>query len=371
MAAILILLIIAACAAFQYFKGTLVKSFAMIISVICASMVAFGYFELLANTLLKRGANTGFTAIVSWVHPLCFTLLFILAFAILQTIVILLAQKPVNLDMLPERIGRIVCGIFTGLLLSGLLLTVLDMAPLPTQYPYQRFEANAQNADNPDKAFLNADGFAAGWFSLVSRGSFSGKRSFTALHPDFLDQVYLNRLVVDKKIPLATSTNAIEVPRKKASWQAPQNLKDVDGKPIPVKNGHGLIIVRVGIKKGSAKKTVGFTLSQLRLICKPKTGTQNPIKGTAKNIFPLGFMKNENQLQIQKLSDKIFISKDNFVGNVRWIDFAFYVPTNFVPALVEFKQNNIAKVTAPVTSDQAPDSVSFSLPPEPKKTKSK
>jgi len=353
MANLLVVLIILGCVAYQYLKGTLVKSFAMVITTICASVVAFGYFELLANVLIGRGS------LVLWAQSLSFMLLFVLTFAVLQTIAAQLTRRPVDLGLLTERIGRIVCGIFLGLTISGLLLTALAMAPLSTSYPYQRFDAARPDAERPKKVLFNADGFATGWFGIVSSGSFSGKRSFATLHPDFVDQVFLNRHEIADGISIITVSDAVEIPKKKAAWLAPEGLKDSDGKPVSLKSGHSLTIVRVGIKKKAIKDAGRFTLSQLRLVCKQKSRAKNPLAGKAKNVYPIGYLKTKDQLQVKQLNDQIVLERADFDGTVRWIDFAFYVPNGFIPVLVEFKQNSIAQVPSPVTSEQAPPALSF------------
>ena len=353
MANLLVVLVILGCAAYQYLKGTLVKSFAMVITTICASVVAFGYFEPLANVLVGRNI------LVPWAQPLSFVLLFVLAFAILQTIAGQLTRQPVDLGLLPERIGRVVCGIFLGLIISGLLLTALAMAPLPTEYPYQRFNKTRPDAEKPKKALFNADGLATGWFSIISSGSFSGKRSFATLHPAFLDQVFLNRHKIKDEISIITGAEAIEIPKKEAAWPAPEGLRDSNGKPLSLKNGHNLTIVRVGINKKAIKDAGRFTLSQLRLVCKEKSRAKNPLAGKGRSIYPVGYLKTADQLQIKQLNDEITLDRDDFGKAVRWIDFAFYVPNGFTPVLVEFKQNNIAEVPPPVSYEQAPPAVPF------------
>jgi hypothetical protein len=193
MGSLLVVLIILGCAAYQYRKGTLVKSFAVVITSICAGVVAFGYFELLANVFISR------EILAPWAHPLSFVLLFILAFAVLQTIAAQLTRQSVDLGPLPERIGRVVCGIFLGLIISGLLLTAAAMAPIPAKYPYQRFDETSPDPKKPSKVLLNADGFVTGCFNIISSGSFSGKKSFATLHPAFIDQLFLNRLEQSEK----------------------------------------------------------------------------------------------------------------------------------------------------------------------------
>jgi hypothetical protein len=347
-------LIILGCVAYQYLKGTLVKSFVVVITSICASVVAFGYFELLANVFISR------EILVLWAYPLSFALLFILAFAVLQTIAAQLTRRPIDLGLLPERIGRVVCGIFLGLIVSGLLLTAAAMAPISAKYPYQRFDETSPDPENPGKVLLNADGFATGWFSIVSSGSFSGKRSFATLHPAFLDQLFLNRHEIDNGVSIITSPEAIEIP-KIAVWPAPEGLKDSDGKPIQPKSGHNLTIVRVGITTAAIKDGGTFTPSQLRLVCKQKSDTkEDPLAGKGKNIYPVGYLKTADELQIKKLTDHIEIKRSDLDNRgVKNIDFAFYVPDGFVPVLVEFKQNCINQLPPPVPADQAPLVVPF------------
>ena len=358
MVSLIVVLIVLGCAAFQYLKGTLVQAFAAFIITICASVVAFAYFEVLANVFIGR------ELLIPWAQLLSFVLLFILTFAILQTLAAQLSRQPIDLGLWPERIGRVVCGILLGLVLSSLLLTALAMAPIPNNYPYQRFDQRYPDAERPNKVLLNTDGLAAGLFSTVSSGSFSGKRSFATLHPAFIDQLFLNRHNIGDDISIITSSQAIELPRKKemaACWLAHEDIKDSDGSPLSPKSGHNLTFVRVGIKKGAVGEAGTFTLSQLRLICKQKADVRNPLAGKGQNVYPIGYLIAADMLQIKRLNDVIRVSRSDFEKNARekWIDFAFYVPAGSVPVLIEFKQNSIAEVPPPVTAEQAPPPVPF------------
>jgi len=118
--------IIVGCAIFLYLKSTFVKAFAMAIAAVCASAVALGLFAVLANILVSLSG--GSSMLEQWGELLCYILLFVVAFAILQTIVNLLTRRPINLGQWPERIGRVVCGIFLGFTLSSVLVTLLIMA---------------------------------------------------------------------------------------------------------------------------------------------------------------------------------------------------------------------------------------------------
>lgn len=384
MASIAVVIIILGCAVYQYFKGSFIRAVATIIIAICAGIAAFGFFEVLANVFIKRSDTGSFLSIVPWAQPLCFALLYIIVFGAMQTgMMYLTHNRPVDLGFLPERIGRVVCGIFLGLLLSGFLFTTLGMAPLPNKYPYQRFDVKR------NKVLLNADGFVTGLFSMISKGSLSGKRSFATIHPDFLDQIHLNRMISGTSI-LTSKSPAISLPKatEPAVWPAPQSLNDQinqivsdlnrqgklkDGStsklmsmPALFSNDYQPTIVRIGINKiamkSQAKITAGtFILPQLKLICKRQGYGDDPLAGTGINIYPIGHLKAADQIQV---STEIKLdSKDDFKGNARakWIDFVFCVPRDYVPVLVEFKQNNIIEISprAIVTADKAPPPMFF------------
>jgi len=367
MASFIVILIIAACAALLYLKGTVLKALAILITAVCASIVAFGFFESLANVFIKEPGQSEHPSLMPWAQPLCFVLLFIITFAVLQTLASILTKQPVDLGFYPERIGRVICGIFLGLFLSGILLTALAMAPLPNNYPYQRFDERIPNSERPTKVFLNADGFATGWFSMVSDGSLAAirnPRSFSAMHPAYIDQLFLNRHNTEDSITFVTRPESIEVPNKRGekgengAWFAPQNLQTSDGKQIPSKSGYRLIIVRVGLNKRASRDVRIFTLSQLRLVCKKENLAKDPFVGRAWNFYPIGYITRPSTLEQKKLNDKIEIELKDFDKTV-WIDFAFYVPDELTPVHVEFKQNGFARVPAPVPAGDAPPPVSF------------
>jgi len=367
MGSLVVVIIILGCGAYQYFKGTIFKAVSAIIITICASAVAFGYFEMLAAFFTKEGSASKYPAIVPYAQPLCFALLFILTFAVLQTAAMQLTRLPVDFGLMPERIGRPILGVFLGLILSGLLLTGLAMAPLPNKYPYQRFEGTftAASAQNPNRVLLNADGFVSGWFGLLSKGSFRAirePRSFATLHPAFIDQLFLNRQNESPDIPLITSSESIEVPNKNGAWYAPAaGVKDADGKPIPAQGGHALVVVRMGILKNTINDSGKFTLGQLRLICKQKDASGDPLAGKGRNVYPIGYFSAPDRITTKRLTEPITIDRSDYVGQDtrRYVDYVFNVPNDFVPILLEFKQNCIVNLPRIVSAEQAPPPAPF------------
>jgi len=372
MASLAVVLIILGCGALMYFKGTAVNAFAMIIIAIFSSVVAFGYFEVLSNVIISRGNEGTLLSLVPWAQALCFLLLFIVTFGLLQTAATFLARNPVNLGFMPELIGRISCGIILGFIISGLLLTALQMTPLPLSYPYERFDPSNLDPGNPSGALFNADGFATGLFGIISNGSFSGKNSFKTIHPRYLDQLFMSRLIGETS-NVSSISPAIEVP-KPAVWPASEAVKkqvegfvselkthrgkvvyEPGGKsvaiPISTEESYNPTIVRVGIKKRAINRETKvnggvFTPSQLRLICTRSTGE-------AVNAYPMGYLKTKDEMEI---SPEIKISTSDIEDNARYIDFVFCVPSGYEPTLVEFKLNSIVEIPtgAIVSADQAP-----------------
>ena len=361
MVTLVVVLIVSGCAVFQYLRGTLVRAFATLIVTICACIIAFGFFEVLA-TLLIGGRDSSLKFIPPpWMQTIVFLLLFLLSFALLQTLAQYLTRQEVNLGLWPEHIGRIVCGILSGLVLASFLITASVMAPLPNKYPYRRFDRNYPVAWQPNKVLFDTDALASGLFSTLSNGSLSGKRSFATLHPEFIDQLFLNRHSIANDVLPITREQAITVPRKNAAWHAPKEIKDSQGKTIPPQAGYSLMLVRVGLKKSTLTEAGKFTPSQLRLICKQQTGLTNPFAGEGQNIYPTGYMIAEDMLQFIRLSDLIRVVHNDFKDNERekLIDFAFYVPTGSVPVILQFKQNSIVQIPPLVTTEQVPTPIPF------------
>jgi len=378
MVSLAVVIIILGCAALQYFYGTFVKAFAMIIIAICSSIVAFGFFEMLANLIISRSSDGSLLSLAPWAQTLCFILLFAVTFGVLQTGAIYLIRHEIDLGFWPERIGRVVCGIILGFIISGFLLTALQMAPLPLSYPYQRFDPDRLDTDNPRGALFNADGFATGLFGLISNGSLSGKNSFKTIHPNYLDQLFLNRFL-GATSSVSSVFPAIELP-KPAVWPASEAVKkqvdtfvselrtrggkvayEPEGKsvalPISTKDTYNPTIVRVGIKKRAIHREPiinggAFTPSQLRLICTRSSGE-------AVNAYPIGHLKSKDEIQI---SPEIKLNTADIQDNARYIDFVFCVPSGYEPKLVGFKLNSIIEIPtgAIVSADQAPEVVPFS-----------
>ena len=351
------LAIMAGCAAFLYLKGTLTLGVTLVLNALLAGFVALGFYEMLSVLLIKYSPG-----VAVWAHMICFLLLFILALAILQAVVMQINKEKVDFGTLPERIGRPILGIVLGYIITGQLLLAGAMAPLPSRYPYPRFDELNPDLSNPKKALLSPDGFVASLFGTVSKGSFSPlgtPKSFAVLHAGFVDQLYLNRQRISRDVPTLTGSSVLSVPRRDGVWHAPDTLRDADGKPVPTEGGESLMLVRFSVRKNALKDAGKFTLSQLRLVCTPKTGGAKPLTGVGEAVYPIGYIGQDGRLERKTLAEIITVETSKVKENALTIDLAFSVPTSMVPTLLEFKRNNIVQVSSVASPEDAPQPIPF------------
>lgn len=360
MASLVMLAIMLGCAALLYLKGTLTWGIAMIFNAVIAGFVAFAFFETLA--VMLAGFASGMAA---WAPTICFMLLFVLTLAILQTLALQIGKEKVDLGMWAERVGRVVFGLMLGYIVMGHLFVALAMAPLPSQYPYPRFAERNPDPSEPSTPLLGPDSFVTGLFNTISKGSFaplSAPQSFAVLHAGFLDQIHLNRIKGSQDVSLMTSSPALSMPSRGGVWDAPSTLRDTEGNPLPARPGEDLLLVRIGIKKSALNDAGKFTFSQLRLVCTPKGSEDPPLAGQGQAVHPIGYIGRGGRLEQKTLTEIITIQSSDVPDNVKEIDFAFYVPSNLVPTLVQFKRNNVERVSTPVSGEDAPQPIPFGGP---------
>ncbi len=360
MASLVMLAILSGCAALLYLKGTLTQGIAMVFNAIIAGFVAFAFFERLSVMLANYASG-----MAAWAPTICFLLLFVLTLAVLQTLALQIGKEKVDLGLWPERVGRVVCGLMLGYVVTGHLFVALANAPVQSQYPYPRFDERNPDPSRPNTALLGPDGFVTALFSAVSKGSFAPlgePKSFAVLHANFLDQIHLNRIKGSRDVSLMTSSPALSLPSRGGVWDAASTLRDTDGNPLPARPGENLILVRVGIRKSALNDAGKFTLSQLRLICTPRATGDHPLAGQGQAVYAIGYIGRGGRLEHKTLTDIISIQSEDVPDNVKEIDFAFYVPANLVPTLVQFKRNNVERVSAPVSGEDAPQPIPFEGP---------
>lgn len=105
MAIIIVAAIILGSAGYHFFKGSIIRSFGMLIAAIFAMFFAFGYFEMLSAMIISYSAKNA-TFLIPWAQALSFLLIFGFSFSLMQALLIQLTRYEVNFGKTAEYVGE-------------------------------------------------------------------------------------------------------------------------------------------------------------------------------------------------------------------------------------------------------------------------
>lgn len=344
MATAIIIIVMALTLAHFYLKCSLMTSLSTMLASILAMIIAFTYYEKLAELFVSRGYG------VNWAHFGCFVLAFVLGFALMRAMADLLVGANIDLGKQVKTIASLVCGLITGVIVSGSLLVAFGMLPMQGKVFYSRFDPQKPiTLSSPTKPFLNVDGIVAGLYKWVSAGAFSSDKSFGVLHADFLSQIHLNRLKINDNVLTISSRKALTLPAGKTK-------KPVRTMELPDKGK--VTVVRIGIlaksiPDGGANNGSGqilFYPAQIRMIAK----NSNPgnLRGMGKAIWPIGFLDDQGKLVTADLEKVETPDTKGLKDRTVWRDVVFQLPPGYEGVLLQFKQNSIVELPPAVASTQ-------------------
>ncbi len=359
-AMIFILIVVLLSVAHFYLKSGALVSFATFVGAIFGIIVAFTYYEPLAGQLLSRGFGG------QWALPGIYVLLFVLTFAVFRAAADLIFAQDIELHFVITKMTAVICGMLTGVIISGVIIIAVAMAPTSAKWPYARLgdgqrAVTVANIRSPTNPLIRADGFVTSLFSWISRGSLSSHKSFAVYHTDFLNQVHLNnyKAKAEEKVYTVAGYSAVSVPKKGV-------------RKVVTSDNDNLTIVRMevkstDIKRGGAKDPEGdvtFTVGQVRLIC--KQNGQTDTRGLATAVYPEGRVVSRRAADRDAdkkdltgaMSGRVLEERslDEIIKLVRGadarVDLAFKVPSGMEGVLLEFKQNVVVSVPASVPASE-------------------
>ena len=342
---LLVIGIIAGFALYQYIKGGIITGFIFLVAVIVGIIAAFGYYELLAGYVKDYGF------VGPKAYPLAFFIAFIAAFIIIKEVANNLLSPEISFGPTIDKAGGVAIGALVGYLFAGAILVVIGLTPYKTNWLYGRFTDNVSNPPQPSGILLNPDGFVTGLFGAFSNGSLKGTQSFAVVHADYMDQIFLNRHRVSDGVWPIAQNGAVSVTATGVR-AAPENLteaskqEDQPPQPFTPEPGKTLTLVKLQINSNSLTPSDGesealpkLALGQLRLIVKEKQSAGDITSGSGEAVYPIGYINAAGQLVVKSL-DTMLDDKDLKGAS----DFAFYVPSNAVPVLMEFRHNVIEAI---------------------------
>ena len=355
MVIVVIILIILLTLAYFYLKCSLIGSLSVLFCAVFSLILTFSYYEWLAEMFITRGYGG------QWPLAGCFAVIFIACFSVFRGVANLVVGDNIDFGQTPKKVAAVVCGLFTGLLFSGVALVVIGLMPVQHSLLYSRFAPDKPIVlSSPSKPLLNPDGFVTGLYGWVSRGTLASKQSFAVVQADYLTKNHLNRYQIGNDIGFIASREALTLP--------PRNKKPV--RLWPVQDQADLTVVRVGISMrqipdGGAGDGVGvrFSSAQFRLICKPD-GEADTLRGSGEAIWPVGMLKYRNSKRPQdgkeffKLVLGEIVSHEDTLGTrdgLLWLDMAFEVPGGRVPVALQFKQNAMVSLVGITPTASTPE----------------
>ena len=171
-----------------------------------------------------------------------FIVFFIFGFGVFRVLTDVIWDPDADFGGIANKVAAVVCGLITGLIISGVVLVAVAMTPTAARWPYARFgdgEAAIRDVQSAKGPLISADGLVSGLFSWMSKGSLSSSRSFAVYHTGYLDQLHLNKYKAKAGVYRIAGKDAISVPKK--------GLRRLDA------DNESLTIVRMEVKRGDIK----------------------------------------------------------------------------------------------------------------------
>jgi hypothetical protein len=338
--ATILIILVGVIAFFHYTQGFWSATISAIITIL-AAVLAVGYHENVVNTLLKGKMS-------DYANSFALVAIFGLTYLILRTISDKAIPGNLRLPVILDKVGAGIMGFIAGIFAVGVVAVAAQALPFgpevggyaryamteertaPIQIPgktqYQettiapQTESNMIDEEATKKGLmLPVDAWIVGLVSHLSDGgSLSGKNKLKDVHPDYLDELFTQRLGIQ---PGANHV-ATNEPKKQVEiaglFRAPPAIPQGDAElktsrpdskevtyPAP-KEGYMYLVVRVKFLDGAdgekSPQYVRFSPGSIRLVARSDD------EG-AKNYYPIGTIENAAMLMTNRIDDFLFIGE--------------------------------------------------------------
>ncbi|MCH9023279.1 MAG: CvpA family protein, partial [Planctomycetes bacterium] len=298
-----------------------------------SSLLALNYYEPLAVFLGEFGMASFGPQTISLMG------LFILSLLVMRELTDRLIRGNMNFPLIIDRIGAAAFGLISSMIVVGMIaLGFQHLRISATILGFNRCE-NFADVKDDKQLFPGADSFVVSLVSQISRYSFAGENKFFQSHPDFLRELYMNRLVLDPGSRIEAHRDTIKKTRK--VWLIDYDLQDIStSQAVTASAGQRFVVVRMVVETSSrtedhsgaadADLKVRFTLGSVRLIGFDKD------RGYSR--YPIGILKPGG-----RLIEKIPLDQGKILTSARKeVDLVFEWPTDLKkspPRILEFKRS--------------------------------
>ncbi len=272
----------------------------LIMSVLCvtSAVVALNYYEPLAAILIKWGLSTFGPKTGSLL------VLFSLTLYVLREITDRFIRGNMKFPTWIDRSGSFFFATISSLTIVGMVSLGIQM--LPVKAVVMGFDRcpDLNNPDNDKSLYPRADEFILGIFSHSSLYTFNGKNSFKQIHPDFLRELYINRVTPTdhEGSRNEAASDALEISKENLEvLKVP--VVDSAGQKVDVSPDEILLMIPVTVRAGAndnedrgaadVDRAIRFALADFRMIGYPSDNRKAP--GISK--YPIGVIdKNGNRV---------------------------------------------------------------------------
>jgi hypothetical protein len=335
---IIIIALIGVIAFFHYTQGFWSATLSAVCAVFAAAL-AVGYHENVVNTLLKG-------KMADQANAIAIVAVFALTYLILRIIFDKAIPGNLRLPVIIDKIGAGIMGFFAAIFSVGVVAVAAQTLPygvtvggfaryplaedrtasMPIQGKQQYQEIPVSDQLEPDRLapedrktlWVPVDDWVMGLVSHLSDGgSIAGARPLKSVHPNYLDEVFAQRLGIQTG-GARVATNAVKpqisikgVFRTGALPQMDGETPNMrpTGKPVKVpdpKGGESLLVVRVQFDTGTgdvekSQRFVRFSMGSIRLVARSEEGPTN--------IYPVGTVEAGSTLLANRMDDFLFINE--------------------------------------------------------------
>ncbi len=339
---------------YQVFTQGLFSNIIMAVLSLVAAITALNYYEPLAALLNDKVGimNIGLKGI-------SLLAIFIVTLLVLRTVSDQLIKGNMNFPLIIDRLGGGLCALVSSLTISGMI--ALGLQNMPISAAILGFDRCGESLQQPesDKGFFPfGDSFVTTIMNQASCYCLAGRDSFAHHHPNYLRELYLNRLMPDdfKGSRQEAGSDALKV---EEVWLIDSELRDTQNQEAAMlKTGESLIGVRIKLKPGQgnrgdmgtvdADQTIRFSMGQIRLIGFNPNKPDKP----GYSRYPIGFHAKGRSTYIKKSLKEGYFYKSS---KNKPLSLLFKWPGKIKeapPQYIEFKRSSRAPILLKKASDK-------------------
>ncbi len=297
-----------------------------------ALMLAFNYYEMLSAKLIDLGLGLYGPQTIALMG------IFIISLIILRLITDKLVSGNMNFPPLVDRIGALMFGFVSSMIVVGVIFLGLQHLALPAKLLGFDRCPELENSLNDKTLIPAADNFVVSMVNITSAYGFSGQNNFAQNHPEFLRELYLNRLVPKNH----------EGSRRESSKDSIVSLKPwIVKKPVRnlntgemIKPKGEFLAVRLELKASNSKENpgAGDVDGNVRVALGSFRAVGFSQDNEVVSQYPVGFLKPGGTVvdQVSLESGKILTGKNNKIELLfDWDKKLKQIP----PKYIEFKRS--------------------------------